>query len=225
MKLIGEGQALAAFWIALGAVESVVKGEEADMGKYTVRYASLNAVYRECQRACEDNKLSILQEPTVIDGLFAVINTLIHEDGSMIELAPMQLPLPKDAQALGSATTYLRRYSLVSQFGLAVEDDDGRAATVAAQAAPGRRTEAERLIRETVARMTPEQRVTFQADFVAEFKSTLTDLPANRHGAALTWSRTWEAAWVPPGTEPSVADEMTAQAEEYANSRGTEGAQ
>ena len=192
MRQEGEGQALLAFHAALASVESVHKTETADMGKYTVRYASLNAVHAECARACELHKLAVVQEPTVIDGLFAVCNTLIHADGSRLLLEPMCLPMPRDAQALGSATTYLRRYSLVAQFGLAVEDDDGAAATASAQTAPGRRTEAERMIRESIAKLTDEERGRFVADFKTRFGQGLADLPAAKHGEALTWSREWE---------------------------------
>lgn len=195
MEQIGEGDALVDFRHALAAVQSVHKTETADMGKYVVKYASLNAVHAEVERACELHGLQVCQEPTVIDGLFAVINTLLHADGSRLQFAPMCLPLPKEAQALGSATTYLRRYSLVSQFGLAVEDDDGRAATIGAQVQPGRRTEAERMIREAIAAMSDDMRKAFTAAFKDEFRTTLTDLPANRHGDALTWTREWVKEW------------------------------
>jgi hypothetical protein len=207
MKVIGEGDALLAYRNALGAVESVSKSETADMGKYVIKYASLNAVHAECVRACEVFKLAVSQEPTIHEGLFAVVNTLIHEDGSRLEFEPMCLPLPKEAQALGSATTYLRRYSLVAQFGLAVEDDDGRAATVAAQTQPGRRTEAERMIREAMATMTPERRAEFAADFKTEFRSTLADLPASQHGRALTWAREWQAGQETAALDAQVAED------------------
>ena len=195
MHTIDGEESLHAYWLAHGEVQSVFRTETADMGKYTVKYASLNAVTAEIERACEKHGLVLCQEPTVVDGLFAVINTLLHVEGSRLQFAPMCLPLPKEAQALGSATTYLRRYSLVSQFGLAVEDDDGRAATVAAQTAPGRRTEAERLIREDIAEMSEDQRTAFMADFKDEFRTTLSDLPANHHGRALTWTREWKLDW------------------------------
>lgn len=191
MDVIGDGDALLAFRAALASVEGLVKSEVADMGKYTVRYASLNAVHAECGRACELNKLAICQEPTVRDGMFAVITTLIHEDGSRLVFEPMCLPIPREAQALGSATTYLRRYSLVAQFGLHVEDDDGRAATVAAQTQPGRRSEAERMIRESIGAMDDETRKAYIAAFRAQFGVALQDLPVARHGDALTWSREW----------------------------------
>jgi hypothetical protein len=195
MECIDGKEALLAYWVARSQVESVYRSETADMGKYIVKYASLNAVTNEIERVCTTHKLVVCQEPTTVDGLFAVVNTLLHIDGSRLVFAPMCLPLPKEAQALGSATTYLRRYSLVSQFGLAVEDDDGRAATVAAQAAPGRRTEAERLIREAIGQMPEDKRKAFTADFKERFRSTLSDLPAVGHGEALTWSRQWSTDW------------------------------
>jgi hypothetical protein len=208
MIVVGEGQVVSAFHAALASVEGVPKGEEADMGKYQVRYASLNAVHAECKRACQLHKLAIVQEPTVNEnGQFAVATSLIHDDGSILHFAPMCLPLPKEAQALGSATTYLRRYSLVSLFGIPVEDDDGRAATVAAQTAPGRRTEAERIIREEMAQMHDDVRAAFVNDFKTEFRTSLTDLPASQHGRALTWTREWihQPAPEPEGsvTEPT----------------------
>ena len=224
MKLIRDGQALYSFHAAKAAVESVVKGETADMGKYQVKYATLNAVHAEVERACELFKLVICQEPTIAvvdnsDPLFAVVNTLIHEDGSMLEFEPMCLPLPKDAQALGSATTYLRRYSLVSQFGIATPDDDGAAATTAAHTAPGRRTEAERMIRETMAQMPPEQRQGFAADFREHFKMNLADLPAARHGDALQWAKAWRA----PDAEDIADKEFVAAAKGEASDLAQEG--
>ena len=207
MKQEGEGEAMSAYWAARGEVESVRKTEEADMGRYQVRYASLNAVLAECERACELHKLAVCQEPTVIDGLFAVVNSLLHEDGSRLIFEPMCLPLPKEAQALGSATTYLRRYSLVSQFGIAVEDDDGRAATTAAQTQPGRRTEAERLIREGMAQLPEGGRTQFAFDFKQHFGMGLADLPAARHGDALTWSRQWQVEYDAAEAERAAATE------------------
>ena len=46
----------------------------------------------------------------------------------------------QDAQAVGSAITYLRRYALQSIMGLPVEDDDGNAASRRAPQQQGRRS-------------------------------------------------------------------------------------
>jgi hypothetical protein len=214
MKIIGGDDALFAFHAALGAVEGVRKAEAADLGRYTIRYASLNAVHAECVRACTSFNLAVCQEPTVHEGMFAVRTTLIHGDGSSIEFDPMCLPMPREAQALGSATTYLRRYSLVSIFGIPVADDDGRAATVSAQVQPGRRTEAERMIREAIALMDRPIKDAFTLAFKEQFHSTLSDLPAAKHGEALAWTKEWveehrehdegDEAWVAAAKGPDA---------------------
>ena len=53
----------------------------------------------------------------------------IHESGESLSAGPLFMPaLKRDAQGFGSALTYARRYSLLTAFGLATEDDDGNAA-------------------------------------------------------------------------------------------------
>jgi len=111
---------------------------------------------------------------------------------------------PDGAQALGSLLTYLRRYSRLAALGLATEDDDGKAATVAAQTQPGRRTEAERMIREQTGKMDSEHRVAFVEQFKFHFGVGLADLPANKHGDALTWAREWERQQLDPEGDPTI---------------------
>lgn len=188
-------EALIAFHNALGAIEAVAKSESADTGRYTIRYASLNAVLEECRRACQLHDLAISQEPCSLGDLFAVRTTLIHKNGGVVRFEPMCLPMPKDAQAIGSATTYLRRYSLVSLFGIPVEDDDGMEATRSVRAPAqhqGSRTAAEREIREIIGLMPNDERTAFMADFREEFGMGLSDLPGSRHGDALTYTKFWK---------------------------------
>lgn len=60
----------------------------------------------------------------------------IHESGQELSAGVTFTPASKrDAQGFGSALTYCRRYALQTAFGLAVEDDDGNAATKAPPAA------------------------------------------------------------------------------------------
>ena len=210
-----DGEAVEAFGMALAAVEPVRKTQTADTGKYIYHYADLGDVLAECQRACAMHGLVITQVPTVVDGHLAVHTTLLHKNGGALPFDPLMMVLPKEAQAFGSALTYARRYALLTIFGIAPEDDDGRAATIAAQTQPGRRTEAERMIRESIAQMDEDTRKAFVADFKAEFGVNLTDLPAARHGAALTWSREWAAGRGHAGDLPldnSTIEELAAEA-------------
>ena len=69
---------------------------------------------------------------------FVLITTLIHTSGQWISgeywLNPAK---PNDPQALGSATTYARRYALSALVGVcSEEDDDGNAATQATKHEP-----------------------------------------------------------------------------------------
>lgn len=60
--------------------------------------------------------------------------------GEVFVVGDCPLPPTADAQKMGSAITYIRRYSLMAAFGFAGEDDDGNAAvssTTRQPAAPG----------------------------------------------------------------------------------------
>lgn len=202
-------EARLAFIKALGAIEQVMKSNVADTGKYTYTFADLGDVMEECKRACDLFDLSFTQTPTVIDGHLAVKLEFLHANGGSYERDPLMMQLPKEAQAYGSALTYARRYQLMTVFRIAPEDDDGRAATVAATTQPGRRTEAERLIRETYGSMDDAMRARFAADFKRQFGTGLADLPANKHGDALTWAREWQ----PPDAPAEQAAEDAADRE------------
>src|SRR3546814_7896235 len=62
-------------------------------------------------------------------GALASVTTLIaHKSGGYITAVASCVPAKTDAQGIGSATTYLRRYSAAAAAGIAQEDDDGNAA-------------------------------------------------------------------------------------------------
>lgn len=183
-----------AFANALNATENIAKTQTADTGKYTYRYADLGDVLDEVKRACQMFGLSVFQTPTYTDDKLEIVTALIHESGDWMTFPPMGLRLPNDAQAVGSALTYIRRYSLLTIFGIAPEDDDGHAATQAARAPQqnqGYRTPAEQMIHAEMAMLDPVTGKRLRDDFRYHFNVGLTDLPANRHGEALTWVRAW----------------------------------
>lgn len=93
------------------------------------RYADLAAVWEACRTALTGNGLSVVQLPQVSErGTVAVETILLHESGEFIG-GSIEIPLTKsDAQGIGSAVTYARRYSLAAVVGIAPEDDDGEAA-------------------------------------------------------------------------------------------------
>jgi hypothetical protein len=183
------------FYTALGEVEAVTKSQTAgEKGGKVIKYANLGSVVDEVQRVLRALMMEVTQIPHVTaEGLFAVTNMLIHESGEWLAFVPMAMKLPPDAQAVGSAQTYLRRYSLVGQFGMEVVDDDGAAATNAVTKA-GARTPAEKEIRAAIEAMPTEVRTRFVADWKREFSQALLDMPTTRHGDGLTFLKAWQAA-------------------------------
>jgi len=80
--------------------------------------------------------ISIVQS-TGFDGATVSVTTLLaHASGGHISSTASCVPAKSDAQAIGSATTYLRRYSLAAMAGIAQEDDDGNSAAHGGKPAP-----------------------------------------------------------------------------------------
>jgi hypothetical protein len=92
-------------------------------------YADLPAVIDAVKEALNNAGIVFLQTPSPSDdGRLHLTTRLLHESGEWIEDTAVS-PLPKqDPQGLGSAMTYLRRYSLASICGLYQDDDDGEGA-------------------------------------------------------------------------------------------------
>tara|TARA_R100000278_G_scaffold36149_2_gene32547 strand:+ start:774 stop:1424 length:651 start_codon:yes stop_codon:yes gene_type:complete len=94
------------------------------------RYASLAAVIDAVIPCLNANGVGVLQLPSIEGSEVRLTTILMHSSGQRLS-STVGAPLGKrqDAQAVGSAITYLRRYSLQSIMGLPVEDDDGNAAS------------------------------------------------------------------------------------------------
>jgi len=93
------------------------------------KYASLAAVRDAVIPVLSRHGIAVVQNLTTTDGGICCTTMLLHKSGqSLISSLPM--PASKqDAQGLGSAATYARRYSLMAMVGVVGdEDDDGNAA-------------------------------------------------------------------------------------------------
>lgn len=97
------------------------------------RYADLASVREAVTEALTSHGISYVQFPRLVsagDGawLVEVETTLLHASGQWIG-DTLAVPVTKaDAQGVGSAITYARRYALMAVTGIAPEDDDGNAA-------------------------------------------------------------------------------------------------
>lgn len=83
------------------------------------RYADLTAVLDAVVPAFTANGLSLVQ---MVDGN-KLVTVLSHTSGEFISSAA-DIPAHNNAQQLGSALTYLRRYTVQALAGIAADDDD-----------------------------------------------------------------------------------------------------
>jgi hypothetical protein len=92
-------------------------------------FASLISVLDAVKPVFAKHGIAIVQLPGMEDGHATVDTMLLHESGEWIT-GTSGAPLQKnDPQGVGSAITYLRRYSLAALAGIGQEDDDGNAAS------------------------------------------------------------------------------------------------
>lgn len=94
------------------------------------KYADLASVWETIREPFTKEGLSIVQLLTAgSPGTIGIRTVLAHSSGESIEdVFHVPCAKPNDPQALGSAVTYGRRYSLMALCGIAPEDDDGTAA-------------------------------------------------------------------------------------------------
>ena len=119
---------------AQNAVENAHKGSLNPHFKN--RYADLAEVLNTVRPVFSECGLSIIQETSFDGSLVSVTTALCHEKGGFVSSTASCVPAKADAQGVGAATTYLRRYSLAAITGVAQEDDDGQSASHPVKANP-----------------------------------------------------------------------------------------
>lgn len=130
---------IAALADALAKAQSAMRGaiKDATNPHFRSGYATLAAHIEAIKEALSTNGLSYSQFPVTGEGGVGVETILMHKSGQWIVGDPYYLPVDKqNAQGMGSALTYARRYSLACITGIAPEDDDDGNAAAAAPAKP-----------------------------------------------------------------------------------------
>jgi len=94
------------------------------------KYSDLNELVDIAHETLPKFGLAVSQFPTeCVDGRVGVTTILMHESGEWMQ-GTGTVPIEKsNAQGVGSAITYLRRYALKGVLGIADEDDDGNKAS------------------------------------------------------------------------------------------------
>ena len=91
-------------------------------------YADLAEVLNTIRPVFAKHGLSLIQSPGFDGSMASVTTVLAHQSGGYMTSTASCVPAKADAQGIGSATTYLRRYGAAAVAGIAQEDDDGNAA-------------------------------------------------------------------------------------------------
>lgn len=118
----------AALFTFQGAVDGVEKNK-VNPG-FKSRYANLEAVRDTAVPELQKVGLLYTQSPgAIVDGVMAVTTMLIHaESGEWMKFDGDIALGKRDPQGVGSAITYMQRYSLMAALGLPPVDDDGEGA-------------------------------------------------------------------------------------------------
>lgn len=118
---------------ALAKAQAAMKpaAKDSENPHFRSKYADLASIWEACRKPLTDNGLSIVQAPADAgDGVVSLRTLLLHASGQWMATTVSARLTKNDAQGVGSALTYLRRYSLAGMVGVvADEDDDGNAAS------------------------------------------------------------------------------------------------
>ena len=113
---------------ALAKAQSEMEGAKKESVNpfFKSNYADLHAVITSAFPHLSKHGLSVSQGNEVIKGAVCVTTTLMHASGQWMR-SKIKLPLAKvDAQGVGAAVTYGRRYGLSAMVGIAQYDDDAQ---------------------------------------------------------------------------------------------------
>lgn len=118
--------------VALAAVQANLCPAKKDSTNphFRSKYADLTSVWDAIREPLAAQGLAVVQGCSVAEQDRAVIisTMLIHKSGQWIS-SEVSMPLVKsDPQAVGSAITYGRRYSLSAMVGVTADDDDAESA-------------------------------------------------------------------------------------------------
>jgi len=116
------GELAAALAKAQGEMENAPKSSRNPF--FNSKYADLAGILNMVRPCLSKNGIAVIQHPSFEGGSVSVQTFLVHSSGQWVS-SSISAPVAKsDAQGIGSATTYCRRYALSAIAGIAQEDDD-----------------------------------------------------------------------------------------------------
>ena len=133
------------------------------------KYADLGSVWESCRPVLGKNGLCVIQTTEMLNEKIVMVTTLAHSSGQWIKSYLPLNPAKNDSQGVGSAITYLRRYSLSAIVGVVCDDDDD------AEGAMGRGKTAPPKQEKPVEQKQPEPKITQSQVTEITQKMTLCD--------------------------------------------------
>jgi hypothetical protein len=117
---------------ALVKMQNHLENPIKDSSGYNYKYAQLDQLIALIKPVLSDYGFTVIQAPYSSENRVGVETMLIHESGEFIKFtldSELSTGQTKGCQAVGSQISYYRRYSILSLFNLAQEDDDGQTAS------------------------------------------------------------------------------------------------
>jgi hypothetical protein len=173
-----------------GALRPALK--DANNPVFKTRYADLASVMEAIREPMLENGLAIQHQQLPGEAGRLVLRTVLrHKSGEFLASVAV-VPLSKqDAQGMGSALTYARRYGVAAMLGVVQDDDDGNAASTpqakpaAAKPVPAQQPAARPPVPPTPPAAAPVTEARIAAEAVDDVKR---ELLAAAGVAGLTWN-------------------------------------
>ena len=164
---MNKSESIAALSAAVAKAQAEIENasKTANNPHFKSKYADLAEVLNTVRPVMSRHGIAIVQMPSFESGLASVETLMTHSSGEWISNICSAPVSKQDAQGVGSAITYLRRYSLAAFAGIAQEDDDANAAVGQRQApAPAKPAEKPAL---------PDDRFRAACDAIASGKTSV----------------------------------------------------
>ena len=115
---------------AVVALQSEINNPKKSKQGHGYKYAELAQIIELSREPLATNGLAVTQYCSTIDGQSYLVTQMIHTSGQWLRgfypLEKAGMRAVNDAQQMGAAMTYARRYNLAAILGVAQEDDDAQ---------------------------------------------------------------------------------------------------
>ena len=128
---MNKSESIAALATAMALAQAEIENasKNANNPHFRSKYADLAEVLNTARPVLSKHGIAVIQFPSFADGVASVETVITHKSGEWMS-DKCSAPVSKqDPQGVGSAITYLRRYSLAAVAGIAQEDDDANHAS------------------------------------------------------------------------------------------------